>query len=672
MGREGDTCPWMPRNGSDGGGRSPYIHGRTPGGDLPGQPEPPITGLKNMLHRYLSLSVALPLCLVLNATHIVGGEIYYDHLGGDQYQVTLKLYRDCDPNTNVNGTGYDATATIGVFTGDGTFLFTQSLSFPGAQNVPIILESPCLTLPPSLCIESALYSGTLTLPPTPGGYQLTYQRCCRTPAIVNITNPGDVGLTCTVRVPGNDVVATNSSPRFNELPPVALCMGQPLSFDHSATDPDGDSLVYSLCTPFLGADPLMPIPAIPTAPPYSPIPWLAPTYSENYPIDSDPAIAVQASTGELTLTPTLLGSFVIGVMVREYRDGTLLSESRRDFMFKVVACDATVNSTIVPQVAFCTGLSFSFGNASAGGQTWHWDFGVEGTEADTSNAQYPTWTFTEQGVYIVTLIANPNTVCADTSIAVFDVRIPPEPTFVAPPAMCGTVPVTLLAEGTFGADATFQWDLGGADPPAASGPEVTTEFPSGTHVVTLTATENGCVASYAADVIVHPQPDAFFVAYPLSPQLLGVPVSFTDGTATNGGAIATWAWTINGIPAGDSAPVLDWTSTWPGQYTIALTVTTTDGCTDTYTMIYQVDGGPITIPNVFSPNGDDENETFHITNVDHYTNELKIYNRWGNVVYETTNYKNNWTGEGVPDGTYYYILHITDDREYAGHVTLLR
>jgi len=610
----------------------------------------------------------------LNATHIVGGEIYYDHLGGDQYQVTLKLYRDCDPNTNVNGTDYDALAVIGVFSGDGTFLFTHSLTFPGAQSVPIVLDSPCLTLPPSLCVESALYTGVLTLPLTPDGYQLSYQRCCRTPAIVNVTNANDVGLTCTIRVPGQTVVASNSSPRFDQLPPVALCLGQPLSFDHSATDPDGDVLEYLLCTPFAGADPINPIPAQPTAPPYAFIPWLAPTYSEGYPIDSDPAIAIDASTGQLTLTPSVQGSFVIGIMVREFRDGVLLTESRRDFMFKVVACDATVNSGIVPQQLFCAGLTMNFGNASGGGQTWFWDFGVAAVDNDTAVVATPSWTYVDQGVYTVTLIANPNTVCADTSTSVFQVFIAPEPLFTPPPAMCGSEPVTLVAEGTFSAEAALEWDLGaGGDPPYATGGQVVAEFTAtGVHTVSLTATDNGCTATYTADVTVYPQPEALFTAFPLDPQLVGVPVAFTDATATQGGTIATWAWTINGIPAGSSSSILDWISTWPGDYEILLTVTTMDGCTDTYSMIYTVEGGPITIPNVFSPNGDDENEAFHIENVDHYNNQLRIYSRWGNVVYEATNYKNEWKGGGLSEGTYYYVLHITDDREYAGHVTLLR
>jgi gliding motility-associated-like protein len=82
--------------------------------------------------------------------------------------------------------------------------------------------------------------------------------------------------------------------------------------------------------------------------------------------------------------------------------------------------------------------------------------------------------------------------------------------------------------------------------------------------------------------------------------------------------------------------------------------------------------GEIDIPNVFSPNGDGENETFSILDIGYYPNRLTIFNRWGMPVYETSNYRNQWTGEDVPDGTYYYVLVLDDGREFTGHVTLLR
>lgn len=73
------------------------------------------------------------------------------------------------------------------------------------------------------------------------------------------------------------------------------------------------------------------------------------------------------------------------------------------------------------------------------------------------------------------------------------------------------------------------------------------------------------------------------------------------------------------------------------------------------------------VPNAISPNGDGKNDYFKIRNLESYAdNQLLIFNRWGQLIYETTNYKNNWGGENLnkpnvkyTNGTYYYILNIT-------------
>ena len=621
-----------------------------------------------MMSRLTLLVTTLLGASQLNATHIIGGEFYYDHLGGSQYQVTLKLYRDC------TGIAFDASAVIGVFDGQGGLLYTQSLSFPGGSFIPITLDSPCLTLPPDVCVETTSYTGIFDLPPTADGYQLTYQRCCRTAIISNLITPGDLGLTVTMRIPGSGIVS-NSSARFNELPPVALCLNAPLIFDHSAFDPDGDSLTYELCTPYNGGTSLDPQPNPPSAPPYSFLPWAA-GYSETYPIDSDPAIAIDPVTGQLTLTPTLQGSFTVGVCVKEYRDGVLLTETRRDFLFKVVPCDASVVAGIQPQPPslLCSGLTMPFVNTSFGAQTWAWDFGDPDVVDDVSSEQNPTWTYQNQGTYVITQIANPGTTCADTVQTPYQVYLTPEPFVVPPEPFCGNDPVTLVAEGMFGAGSSLQWILGaGSVPQSSSDSIVTAQFAGpGVHEFSLLVAENGCTNSYTDFVTNYALPVAAFNTNPITPQYVGTVVDLTDASNGNGGTFVTWDWTLDSDPLGASAPFITWNTSWPGTYTITLQVTTADGCTDATSQDYQVLGGDIVIPNVFSPNSDGTNETFHITNVEFYHNQLTIYSRWGNKVYEVTNYKNQWDGAGLPDGTYFYVLQMDDGREYSGHLTILR
>lgn len=615
-----------------------------------------------------ALVITLMTATSTRATHIIGGELYYDHLGGGLYNVTLKLYRNCDATVD-----FDALAAIGVFDGvNYSLLQVQQLSFPGATVVPVVLESPCLTLPPNVCIETTSYTGTFVLPLTDNGYILTYQRCCRTGIIENLMSPEDLGITVTTRIPGSSV-PVNSSPRFNELPPVALCLDLPLAFDHSASDPDGDSLVYSLANPLNGASAGVAQPNPPAPPPYDPVPWGA-GYSESYQIDSDPAISIDPVTGLLTLTPTLQGVFNVGVRVQEFRNGELLGETRRDFLFKVVACDATVVSAIQEQTEFCQSLAVQFVNNSVGANEFQWDFGDPNSDLDTSTEQNPFWSYSEPGTYPVTLIANPGTTCADTIVVNYELYLAPSPVIIPPPPFCGNDPVTLVAEGDFNAGASILWQLGaGSAPQTSTDSIVTVQFPGpGTHEVTLMVSQNGCSGFYTENVVNYGLPDASFFADPLPPQQIGTSVEFTDTSSPNGGVITDWNWAMQGSVFAPSNPVANWNGGWPGTYEVVLTITTADGCSDQASMLYEILGGPITIPNVFSPNGDGTNEFFEISNVQYYPNELTIYGRWGNKVYETLNYKNTWRGDGVPDGTYYYVLHLSDDREYSGHVTILR
>jgi hypothetical protein len=104
---------------------------------------------------------------------------------------------------------------------------------------------------------------------------LVYERCCRNGTINNLNNPGNQGATYTATIPPTNAYR-NSSPVFNKFPPTFICANSPLSFDNSATDLNGDSLVYSLCTPNDGASQSDPAPTTPNNPPYFPISWQAP------------------------------------------------------------------------------------------------------------------------------------------------------------------------------------------------------------------------------------------------------------------------------------------------------------------------------------------------------------------------------------------------------------
>ena len=103
------------------------------------------------------------------------------------------------------------------------------------------------------------------------------------------------------------------------------------------------------------------------------------------------------------------------------------------------------------------------------------------------------------------------------------------------------------------------------------------------------------------------------------------------------------------------------------------TVTVTDDCQHTASLEVVVDPQcAIIVPNVISPNGDGQNDVFYIEGILASRSTVRIFNRWGQVVYEKIDYKNNWAAPGLPDGTYFYEVKVDRDPEpYTGHVTVL-
>ncbi|MCH2199991.1 MAG: PKD domain-containing protein [Flavobacteriales bacterium] len=533
--------------------------------------------------RSIGLLVLL-LCLLpsaASATHIVGGEMYYEHIGGNEYEITLKVYRDCGP-TNTNGTYFDDQASIGIFTA-GILYDNLLIDISDAviTEVPVALENPCFVLPPDVCVEEAIYVAYVDLPPSAVGYDLIYQRCCRNPSIININFPEDSGATFFAHVPAEDVTTDNSNPQFNNFPPVALCANAEFFFDHSASDIDGDSLSYSFCAPLLGGTPEFPMPSPPAAPPYVPVGWAA-TFSDTYPITSDPGFNINPVTGEITGTPTLPGQFVIGVCVEEWRNGVLLSTTNRDFQFNVTICDPTIIASIPEQEQFCDGLTFQFSQESINAEGFYWDFGDPTTDDDNSTDTSPIYTYADTGVYEVTLIANPGWSCADTTTTEYSAYPIIIPVIQQDDFVClnGNGVYDFVAAGDYDSDATFFWDFGPAANPSTSedqNPEGVIFGEVETFDVTLTVFDNGCEETSVETYEVPLPPQASIVTQ--DSYCEGLTFTF-ENNSTNATEF-TWDF---GIPGDDDVTIeVEPQYTFPdtGEYVVTLIATAPGACPDT-------------------------------------------------------------------------------------------
>lgn len=520
--------------------------------------------------RHLLLLLGLSLTMIARPAHIIGGEMYYTHLGGASYQVTLKLYREC------SSTAFDFNASVAAFNSSNGMEMDWFFGFDGEVSIPVNTGNPCMTAPPNLCISMGTYTGVVELPSIPGGYTLSYQRCCRTPGITNLSDAGSQGITCKVDLPEATTFGDNSTPQFDNYPPIALCLDEAMTIDHSASDVDGDSLAYEICAPYIGGTTFAPMPAPPGPPPYDLVTW-APGFSVANILTATPPLVIDPVTGVITFTPTQMGYFVVGVRAKEYRNGVLLGSVVRDFMFAVVACQPGIVSVIADNTADvqCTGLTVTFDNNSLGGVAYHWDFGVPGILSDTSILENPTYTFPAAGTYDVTLVVNPTWPCRDTTVMTYVLQDPLVISFTEPDTLCpDQLPVTLTAQGNFTAAANFQWTYVGGNAPDASQNAVQLNYATlGTHAVTVEVEEGGCTAEHTGELTIMPPPVAYFTSD--TNGCVPFTAAFLDGSTAMSPMQHLWEFG-DGTTSTDSMPTHAYAA--PGIYDVRLTVNTTSGC----------------------------------------------------------------------------------------------
>lgn len=527
------------------------------------------------MKRLVVFTLSCLLFMQAKAYHIVGGEIYYDCLGDNNYLITLKVYRDCYSG----GAEFDDPLFLGVFTEFGNLYETLELDFPGATLIDPELSNPCMLDPPDVCVEEAIYTVIINLPANTYGYDIVYQRCCRNSTIVNLDVPDEQGATYITHIPDPGALC-NSSPRFNNFPPLVICAGYPFNFDHGATDPDGDSLSYELCAPFLGASYLDPAPVIPSPPPYTNVNYEF-GYDASYPMDASPPLTIFPETGWMEGTPAAIGQYVVGVCVKEYRDGELIGVHYRDFQFNVTDCTPGLYADFPDEYNNCDNWTINFDNSSFGATTWFWDFGDPSTDSDTSNILSPSYVYPDTGTYTVMLVAKPYTLCADTAYS--NVQI--FPGLVANYAWetdCALQPVSFndVSVSTYGYLEQWDWDFGDGTTSTAQDPEHVYNESGLYNVILSIKNIYGCTKSVTHEVLVHPLPEVNFVYDNACLQqfsLLSESVTI-DSAYT----ISSFEWIL---PDGssESGNLATYFMDSAGAYPVTLIATSNVGCVDSVT-----------------------------------------------------------------------------------------
>jgi len=281
--------------------------------------------------------------------------------------------------------------------------------------------------------------------------------------------------------------------------------------------------------------------------------------------------------------------------------------------------------------SFCAGDNVTL--TASGGTTYLWSTG------STSQAI----TVSTSGTYSVIVT---NSCGGDTATIVTNVIPLPVAQVSGGTVLCPGDQAVLTATGGI----NYLWSNGD------TGSAITVNT-AGTYSVVAS---NGCGSDTAIVVVTASSVLAGFSA---STDSGGVPlpVDFTDNSIN----ATSWLWDFGN---GNNSSATDPTEIYqtPGVYTVILIVTNSDGCTDSASMLITVTDVPvvITIPNVFTPNGDGTNDVFLISSEGLSEMNLEIFDRWGVLMTEIQSPLMGWDGRTTSgmeatDGTYYYVLSAT-------------
>ncbi len=270
------------------------------------------------------------------------------------------------------------------------------------------------------------------------------------------------------------------------------------------------------------------------------------------------------------------------------------------------------------------------------------------------------------------------------TIATLDIVVNPYPTlFVFPPAaVCYPAKVDLtLQEVTAGSTGTIYYSASSTGLPHLGNPSAISV--SGTYYI-ISENNFGCEVILPIDVVVEPSPQAEFIPTPSTLNLYNLSSTMENNSV--GGDSYQWFFMDGGTSA-EINPTHIFPDSIFGEQLITLIVTSLNGCKDTTQKVVIINDELIFyVPNTFTPDGDTYNQTFQpifTSGYDPLVFSMLIYNRWGEVVFETNDASRGWAGtfgengNMAQEGVYTWKIEFKTNKKdkhqlVTGSVNILR
>ncbi len=306
----------------------------------------------------------------------------------------------------------------------------------------------------------------------------------------------------------------------------------------------------------------------------------------------------------------------------------------------------------------CYPLPEQFEDISVHAASWLWNFGDGGPSSTLQNPSHP---YHAVGTYPITLIVHSIEGCADTTHGTVYVMPSPKAAFSQnKTAICNGQ--TVLFTNSSSIDAVkWDWKFGDGTVYTGNGPPEHVFANAGVYNVSLAVVNSfGCKDDTVVlnSVTVKNQPAALFSLGNSETIFFGTPVSLVNSSSY----YTSWIWNYgNGkIDSTDFNTSVEYKN--PGIYNVTLYAIYRGlgmTCIDSMSMNVTInDFESLYIPNAFTPNGDNDNDVFYVYANDITDFQLYIFNRWGNLIFETNDLKKGWDGkvkgDKSPDGVYTY------------------
>jgi gliding motility-associated-like protein len=330
----------------------------------------------------------------------------------------------------------------------------------------------------------------------------------------------------------------------------------------------------------------------------------------------------------------------------------------------------SANYTFTGSLCKNENITFNYSGNAPSSATYNWDFGTA-SQVNGSGQGPIVVQWSKTGSYYPSLEVV-NNGCSSTPFN-SEVKITPLISFFMDKSS-GCEDLTINFKGNaYPKNSDYFWNFGDGGNSTDSTPTYT-YVDAGNYDLTLVIkSNNGCydTLTLAGFINCYPSPEVIFNFTPSIIPFSNPEANFSNSTQ-NG---QSYLWDFgDGGSSNQTNPKHTYTSI--GDFIVWLKAYSDKGCTDSISKSLKVVEDRFNTPNVITPNGDGINDVFKVENIESLQScELKVYNRWGQLVYSNAEYDNLWGGDEIPDGVYFYIVKYISffgEGEFTGALTIMR